>query len=53
MPHPKGKISVSYEKKKGILRAEITLPEGMRGNFEYKGQSFAIKEGRNSLRIKT
>jgi len=53
LPHPKGKISVSYEIKKGVFKAVIHLPDGLGGDFEYQGQSFPLESGPNSIKIKT
>jgi hypothetical protein len=44
MPHPKGKISVNYQIKKGKLNAQINLPEGIDGTFHYKNQKIDLQE---------
>ena len=47
IPHPKGKITLSYQKKSGKLWASIALPPGVSGIFRYEGQEFTINEGQN------
>ncbi len=51
MPHPKGKIAVSYEKKGNSLEADITLPQGVTGTFVWDGQTYNLKGGSNQLEI--
>lgn len=46
MPHPDGKISVAYKvDKKGMLTAEISLPEGTSGEFVWKGNTYMLTAG--------
>lgn len=46
MPHPKGEIKVSYNlNKQGKLTAAISIPKGTSGEFLWKGQRHALKEG--------
>lgn len=52
MPHLKGLIKVKYKVTKLELSAEITLPKGVSGTFEYKSSSQVLKEGENLLKIK-
>jgi alpha-L-rhamnosidase len=49
MPHPKGKISVRYQSEPGGFYAEIVLPEGIEGEFEYHGHKFEISQGINRI----
>ncbi len=51
MPHPNGKIAVSYKVKQGAMQAEIDLPEKTSGTFVWKGKNLALKAGRNSLKL--
>ena len=51
MPHPNGKISVTYKLKKGSLQAEINLPEHTEGTFVWKDKSYVIKAGKNSFTL--
>jgi hypothetical protein len=51
MPHPNGKISVKYEEANGQLKAEITLPVKTTGRFTWKGKSFLLKSGKNTIKI--
>ena len=50
MPHPLGRISVSYTVKKGKLSAMIELPAGMTGTWEFEGKSIDLKEGVNNIK---
>lgn len=51
MPHPNGKISVVYKRKKDELQAEITLPEKTAGTFIWKDKKVALTAGKNSLKF--
>ncbi|MEQ9221399.1 MAG: family 78 glycoside hydrolase catalytic domain [Cyclobacteriaceae bacterium] len=50
MPHPKGRISISYEVKGQRLAGQITLPPKMNGRFEYKGNVMELKPGINKIK---
>ncbi|MFL5508883.1 MAG: alpha-L-rhamnosidase C-terminal domain-containing protein [Gemmatimonadaceae bacterium] len=54
IPHPLGDIDVRFvrEGERG-LNAEITLPPGLSGQLEWRGQRRQIHEGRQVLRIWT
>lgn len=47
MPHPKGRISVEYKIKNGVLNAVVKLPQGLTGTFSYKNQTIQLKEINN------
>ena len=49
VPHPSGSISVHYRLRGSTLRAEIDLPEGIDGTFVWKGRSYDLAPGRNTL----
>ena len=49
MPHPKGRIAVSYKVVRRKLKAQITLPEGMSGTWEYNGETINLKQGVNAI----
>ncbi len=51
MPHPNGKISVKYNVSGEGFRAEVVLPDNTEGYLEWRGKRYALKEGRNFLRI--
>ena len=51
MPHPKGKITVSYLNSENGLIAEINLSEDITGTFLWKGRSYDLKGGLNELEI--
>jgi alpha-L-rhamnosidase len=52
IPHPLGDIDVQLlrEGHRG-LRAEITLPSGLSGEFEWNGQTRPLRAGRQILRL--
>lgn len=51
MPHPNGKISVSYKvDKKNMLEARIFLPEGVEGIFVWKGKKYRLVSGEQVLK---
>jgi len=49
IPHPRGEIAVSLDRRGGSLRAEVSLPEGITGRFEWQGQTKALHEGANRV----
>ncbi len=52
MPHPKGEISVNYKlNNKGILKAEINLPQGISGSFIWNSKVKNLTGGKNSLSL--
>lgn len=53
MPHPKGTIQVSYNKTiDNILKAEINLPESVRGTFEWNQIIYPLHSGINTYVIR-
>jgi len=51
MPHPAGKITVAYDNSASGLNAEISLPEGITGSFIWKGKSYELKGGNNTINL--
>lgn len=51
IPHPNGKIKVRYSEENGRLNADIDLPAKTTGRFVWKGKSYPLKEGKNSIKI--
>ena len=51
MPHPSGKISVSYKMEGKQLNAKIILPDGISGIFIYAGREYQLKAGENLLTV--
>ncbi len=49
IPHPKVKITVSYQKKGDAWKISITLPESVTGIFVWKGKTYPLKPGLNSF----
>ncbi|MEO0468117.1 MAG: family 78 glycoside hydrolase catalytic domain [Bacteroidota bacterium] len=52
MPHPKGDISLDLQRDGQKLKAQIVLPEGLTGEFEWKGQKMALSGGQNQFVMK-
>jgi len=52
-PHPLGEIVAHYEMTGSGLQAEITLPPGLSGTFEWRGKSRMLRPGRTILNIQT
>lgn len=52
IPHPKGTVSVSYRVSDSVLDAEITLPEGVGGEFVWKGTCFGLRSGVNRFGVR-
>jgi alpha-L-rhamnosidase len=51
-PHPKGNILIKYDLRQAkTLLAEITLPDGVSGNFFWKGKNYPLKSGQSKLTI--
>lgn len=50
IPHPDGTISVTYKNGK-MLEASIILPDGITGDFIWKGRRYPLREGQQSLKL--
>jgi alpha-L-rhamnosidase len=48
-PHPQGEIIAHYEIVGSALHAEITLPTGLTGTFEWRGKSHPLHGGKTNL----
>ncbi len=51
MPHPDGWIEFDFRKEDGVFKAELTLPEGLDGEFVLGCCHQALVPGRNSITI--
>jgi alpha-L-rhamnosidase len=51
IPHPAGTLSLKLRMKQSKLEAEIDLPPGVRGEFEWRGSRAALEPGRKVLRL--
>jgi hypothetical protein len=49
IPHPKGKIAVRVKLAGGKLKAEVRLPQGVEGDFIWRGARRSLKAGLNTL----
>lgn len=52
IPHPNGKVSVSYVKGPVVWKITIGLPPKITGIFVWKGKSYPLKAGRNNFMLK-
>jgi alpha-L-rhamnosidase len=51
IPHPKGEVSVTLERAGSRLRAEVTLPAGVSGEFSWRGVKHTLAPGANAFTI--
>jgi hypothetical protein len=51
IPHPKGEIAVKLEREGSALRADVTLPAGVSGDFAWKGAHRPLGPGANAFTI--
>ncbi|GAA4101440.1 alpha-L-rhamnosidase C-terminal domain-containing protein [Mucilaginibacter panaciglaebae] len=51
IPHPDGKVAVSYELKDKIWNIKLNLPLGTTGIFVWKGKQMPLKAGANLFRL--
>ena len=51
IPHPIGKIKVSYDNSGSKLKTMIDLPSGISGTFIWEGKNYDLHEGRNSIEL--
>jgi len=49
IPHPKGEIAVRLERTPNGLRADITLPPGVAGDFSWRGAHRSLGPGLNAF----
>ncbi len=50
-PHPQGMIKVSYVKIDNKMDAEVILPNGLKGEFKWKGKSVNLVGGKQNISI--
>ncbi len=51
LPHPRGEIAVQYQRKGNGLIADITLPQGLQGQFVWKEKKAPLKPGNQHLEL--
>src|ERR1017187_1841689 len=51
VPHPRGEIAVTLTLDHGKLEAGVTLPAGVTGQFEWRGQTRDLHPGENHLTL--
>jgi alpha-L-rhamnosidase len=49
VPHPRGEIKVSYRHDNGKIEAEVALPDGIEGEFVWKGRSTKLHPGSQKI----
>jgi len=49
LPHPRGALTVSYQRAGNHLSADIELPVGLTGSFTWSGKSVPLHSGRQHL----
>lgn len=52
MPHPEGRIEVHYERKKGKLKVEISLPGSLTGTFSHGGEEHPLTSGTTRFTVR-
>ena len=50
-PHPEGTITVNYKKSGNKIKAQITLPEKVKGTFKWKGKSVNLVAGKQNISL--
>jgi hypothetical protein len=51
IPHPNGEIAASFRLQGGRLSVEVALPQGVSGEFVWRGQRRALVPGRNAFTL--
>ncbi len=51
IPHPNGKVSVEYIEEKSVWNIKINLPEKTSGILVWRGKTYPLKAGENSIKI--
>jgi alpha-L-rhamnosidase len=51
IPHPNGKVAVSYIQEGPLWKINVNLPQKTTGIFIWKGRTYPLKAGENSLKI--
>jgi len=51
IPHPNGKVVVSYVEEGSKWKIKLDLPENTSGVFVWKGKTYLLKAGQNLFNI--
>jgi hypothetical protein len=49
IPHPNGKVGVSYQLKKNVWSIEIILPDNTKGYLIWKGERIDLRSSINNI----
>ena len=49
MPHPRGRVSVALRFDGAAVEGRVTLPDGVDGEFVWRGRSVALHGGENAV----
>ncbi|MGA8026164.1 MAG: alpha-L-rhamnosidase C-terminal domain-containing protein, partial [Bryobacteraceae bacterium] len=49
MPHPNGEIRVDLKRRRDKLSADVELPPGITGEFDWSGTTHSLNPGKNHL----
>jgi alpha-L-rhamnosidase len=52
VPHAKGMIETEYKRTSDGVKAQITLPGGLSGDFVWQGKTIVLHEGKQELQLK-
>jgi len=52
MPHPRGMIRVQFAQNKQVAEFIIELPESLKGTLHWKGRSYPLHGGRQTVQAK-
>jgi hypothetical protein len=51
LPHPSGDLTVNFRQAQGHLQADISLPDGLHGDFCWAGETYSLKPGTQRLSL--
>ncbi|MDD3108392.1 MAG: alpha-L-rhamnosidase C-terminal domain-containing protein, partial [Alistipes sp.] len=51
VPHPLGLIEVKLDREERSLKGEVTLPDGLSGEFRWQGRRIKLHAGSNPIRL--
>ncbi len=51
VPHPRGEVRVELKRKGAGVEGRVALPEGVTGEFVWKGKRVGLREGEQAVRV--